>query len=84
MTVAMARGMTREEAAAYVGLSPSAFDSARKTQQYPDHTLPGRRYDRRLLDARMDALSGIKPEGSEAPAVSALDEWRAKRGKRPS
>jgi hypothetical protein len=70
------RGLSRTQAAAYVGLSPSAFDAARRAGIYPNPTLPGGRYDRQLLDEVMSRLSGIalKSEG-----VSALDWWRAAR-----
>lgn len=70
------RGLDRHAAAAFVGLSPTAFDKARKDKKYPDPTLPGGRYDRSLLERVLDRYSGIK--GSEEP-ISALDEWRAAR-----
>ena len=66
-------------AAAYVGLSPAAFDKARLEQKYPGPTLPGRRYDLMLLQVAMNRLSGILPEGE---ATSPLDTWRMSRGAR--
>ena len=75
------RGLTREEAAAYVGLSPNSFDSARKTNHYPGPTLPGKRYDRKLLDKSMDLLSAIPVEGASS-SVLTLQSWRESRGKR--
>ncbi len=59
------RGLTREGAAAYVGLSPGAFDKARLEQKYPGPTLPGGRFDLVLLQVAMNRLSGILSE-SEA------------------
>jgi hypothetical protein len=53
------RGLTREAAAAYVGLSPAAFDKARRENKYPGPTLPGGKYDLVLLQLAMDRLSGI-------------------------
>jgi hypothetical protein len=71
------RGLDRREAAAFVGLSPTAFDKARRENRYPPPTLPGGRYDRRLLDDTMDRLSGIR-DGDEF--ISPLDGWRNRRG----
>jgi hypothetical protein len=73
------RGLTREAAAAFVGLSPSAFDKARMQGKYPAPTLPGNRYDRLLLEQAMNALSGIT---SECEAANPLDTWRATRASR--
>jgi hypothetical protein len=73
------RGLTREGAAAYVGLSPTAFDKARLERKYPPPTLPGRRYDLALLNAAMDRLSGLL---TEIEATNPLDSWRTNRGSR--
>lgn len=70
------RGLTRTEAANYVGLSPRSFDDARKAGRYPNATLPGHRFDRMLLDRAMDRMSGIptaQPTGTE----SADDQFAA-------
>jgi hypothetical protein len=69
------RGLDRREAAAFVGLSPTAFDKARRENRYPPPTLPGGRYDRRLLNTTMDRLSGLRDE-----SISPLDGWRKGRG----
>jgi len=73
------RGLTREGAAAYVGLSPVAFDKARLDQRYPGPTLPGGRYDLVLLQVAMNRLSGIL---TESEATNPLDAWRMSRGAR--
>lgn len=73
------RGLHREAAAAYVGLSPSGFDQARLRKDYPNPTLPGGRYDVRLLDLAMDRLSGIL---CASEVSSPLDAWRAGHGAR--
>jgi hypothetical protein len=73
------RGLTRQGAAAYVGLSPTAFDKARLEQKYPASTLPGGRYDIVLLNLAMDRLSGVL---TEREAASPLDAWRMTRGSR--
>jgi len=72
------RGMTRKEAAAFVGLSPSAFDAARARGEYPGPTLAGKRYDKKLLDGALDRLSGI---GATTTADN-LDTWRSRRAAR--
>jgi hypothetical protein len=71
-----ARGMTGKEAAQFYGLSPSAFYKARKEGRIPRPTLPGRRYDRVLLENEMNRLSGI----NDAAPTNPLDEWRRRRG----
>jgi hypothetical protein len=73
------RGLTREGAAAFVGLSPTAFDKARHQRKYPEATLPGGRYDLVLLNLAMNRLSGIM---AAADAESPLDAWRMSRGAR--
>ncbi len=73
------RGLTREGAAAYVGLAPAAFDKARLEQKYPGPTLPGGRYDLVLLQVAMNRLSGIM---TESEAANPLDAWRMSRGAR--
>jgi hypothetical protein len=67
------RGLSRREAAALTGLSPTAFDKARREGKYPGPTLPGARYDRNLIEKAMNRWSGLNEE--ETPA-SALDAWR--------
>jgi hypothetical protein len=73
------RGLTRQAAAAYVGLSPVAFDKARLERKYPGPTLPGGRYDLVLLQVAMNRLSGLLTEGD---AANPLDAWRVSRGAR--
>jgi hypothetical protein len=73
------RGLTREAAAAYVGLSPAGFDKARLDQKYPGPTLPGGRYDLVLLQVAMNRLSGLLTEGEPA---NPLDAWRVSRDAR--
>lgn len=69
------RGLTRSEAAAYVGVSASRFSQLIKAGTMPA-AIPGtHRWDRRALDARLDKLSGLTP----TIAPSAYDEWKAGR-----
>lgn len=71
------RGMTRREAASYCGLSPSTFSKYVSTGILPSATFPGKRYDRALLDQRLNALSSITEVRQQ---LSPLEEWRRKRG----
>jgi hypothetical protein len=73
------RGLTLEQAATLVGLSKSGYSKRRQMGDYPGPTLPGKRYDRNLLEAAMDRLSGIRNEG-EQPS-NPLDDWRASRAR---
>ena len=72
------RGLTRAAAAAFVGLSPNAFDKARADGKYPKATLPGGRYDLLKLELSMNYLSGIN---DEHPIIKPLDAWRRKRAR---
>jgi hypothetical protein len=67
------RGLSRREVAALAGLSPTAFDKARREGKYPGPTLPGGRYDRNLIEKAMDRLSGLND--SRGPSESADDSW---------
>jgi hypothetical protein len=73
----MSRGLTRQEAAAYCRLSPSAFRNAVRDGLLPGSTLPGKRYDRILLDRVMNNLSGIT---DLVEPLSPLDKWKKSRG----
>jgi hypothetical protein len=66
------RGLMRSEAAALAGLSPSGFDKARRDGRYPDATLPGGRYDRKLIENAMDRASGLEDSGKP----SEDDTWK--------
>lgn len=68
------RGLTREQAAAYVGLSGTAFDKARIDRKFPGPTLPGGRWDLVLLNLAMDRLSGILTHNE---AASPYEAWKA-------
>jgi predicted DNA-binding transcriptional regulator AlpA len=65
------RGLSREGAAAYIGVSPSLFDIMVKDGRMPGPTRINSRvvWDRLKLDASFDALA-------DADEVSVPDEWR--------
>jgi hypothetical protein len=70
------RGLTLEQAAAFVSLSPSGFKKRQQMGDYPGPTLPGKRYDLRLLEAAMDRLSNIRKAVAEASqAESTPNPW---------
>ena len=71
------RGLTLEQAAAFVGLSKSGYSKRKRKGDYPGPTLPGKRYDLRLLEQAMDRQSSIQKQST---APTPLDDWRAKRG----
>jgi predicted DNA-binding transcriptional regulator AlpA len=66
------RGLSREEAAAYVGISPSLFDTLVKDGRMPSPKRINARtvWDRIKLDAAFEALGDTDDTGSE-------DEWKA-------
>ena len=78
------RILTREEAAAYLGLGVSAFDMRVKAGKLPK-PLPadiyGRaRFDRGAIDRQLDLDSGLT-DSKGIDASEALRKWRAGHGK---
>jgi predicted DNA-binding transcriptional regulator AlpA len=74
------RLLTREQAAAYCGLSVHGFSEWVKTARLPG-PIPGTiRWDRKAIDAALDLASGIDPRIGTAP----YDEWKALRDARSS
>jgi predicted DNA-binding transcriptional regulator AlpA len=72
------RLLSRQQAAAYCGLSPSAFSNWVRSGKLPP-PLPGTtRWDLKAIDFALDALSGLQKHQE----ATALDEWRAKRARR--
>ena len=72
------RLMTKAEAAAYCGFTPSRFQQLVKTRLFPP-AIPGTtRWDRHAIDAALDRISGLKSD----TAQSALDRWLAEDGHR--
>jgi hypothetical protein len=71
------RGLTLDQAATFVGLSTSGFKKRQKMGDYPMPTLPGKRYDLRLLETAMDKLSDIQT--TKASELSPLEAWKASR-----
>jgi hypothetical protein len=69
------RGLTLDQAATFVGLSASGFKKRQKIGDYPMPTLPGKRYDLRLLETAMDRMSDIQT----ASELSPLEAWKASR-----
>lgn len=76
-TAIQPRGLTKEEAAAYVGCRTLSAFNYRVAQGLLPRAIPGTRtWDRKALDAAMDKASGIKSDG----ATTELDEWLANAG----
>ncbi len=68
------RLLSRQQAAAYCGISMETFDDYRRRGIVPDPVDGTARWDRKLIDQWLDIASGITSD-TAAP----LDEWRAKR-----
>lgn len=67
------RGLTRENAASYCGLSLSGFDAWVAEGRVPG-PIPGtRRWDRKAIDLALDRASGLE-------SASPFEQWR--RGRR--
>jgi predicted DNA-binding transcriptional regulator AlpA len=69
------RLLTREQAATYCGLSFSAFTNWVRSGRIPGPIPQTHRWDKRAIDAALDALSCIDDNIEH----SALDEWKATR-----
>lgn len=67
------RGLSRKEAAAYIGVSPTTFDRLIVEGRMPAPTRIYRRvvWDLRLLDRAWDRLAGHAPAGDHEEA----DPW---------
>jgi len=68
------RGLSREEAAAYIGVSPSKFDEMVKDKRMPAPKRIDRRtvWDRRRLDAAFEALPDGEEGGNPFDAVEEI------------
>lgn len=73
------RLLSRAQAAAYCSLSLQGFSQWVKQGRLPRPILGTARWDRKAIDAALDALSGI--ETSET--VSPLDQWKNKHARSP-
>jgi excisionase family DNA binding protein len=71
------RALTRKELAAYLGLSLTTLQNYTKHGKIPLPTLPGKRYDLKLIDQFLDGLSGLQNQ-QQTP----LQRW--KRGQNES
>ena len=74
------RLLTREQAAAYCGLSVHGFSQWVKTGRLPGPIRGTTRWDRKAIDAALDQASGINPRTVIAP----YDEWKELRDARSS
>jgi predicted DNA-binding transcriptional regulator AlpA len=66
------RLLTREQAAAYCGLSVNGFSEWVKSGRLPGPIPRTARWDLKAIDIALDSASGI------AIGSSALDQWKAK------
>ena len=70
------RLLTREQAAAYCGLSTRGFSEWVKAGKMPG-PIPGTaRWDRRAIDAVLDKASGLETRGAQEDA---FDRWKRER-----
>jgi hypothetical protein len=69
------RGLNARQAAVVYGLSTSGFYKARREGKIPGPTLPGKRYDRNLLESDMNRRSGLLRDEN----VSVLQQWKKNR-----
>src|SRR5436190_8471555 len=72
------RLLSRQQAAAYCNLSPSAFSNWIRSGRLPPALTGTTRWDRKAIDAALDATSGLQTQQESSP----LDNWRAKRARR--
>ncbi len=74
------RLLTREEAATYCGLKPSAFSLWVSKGTMPKPVPGTRRWDKRAIDAKLDGMSGLVNKDNDTE--TALQKWRRERDAR--
>lgn len=77
------RGLNREEAAYYLGVSPGTLDKLVNEGRMPAPVPFGRRrvWDKRALDRLLDLHAGIELTGGSEAEESPLDAWRRANGR---
>lgn len=65
----------RREAAAYCGISPTAFSGWVASHKMPP-AIPGtRKWDKRAIDAKLDEISGLGGVSSSADTSDEFEKW---------
>lgn len=72
------RGLSLEEAAAYVGVSPGTFAAEVEEGRFPKPLRRGPKggrltWDKAAIDRRLDVLSGLSPESPDYPDLGDLN-----------
>ena len=75
------RLVSRDQAAAYCGLSVSTFSKWVKIGRLPSALSGTSRWDLKAIDLALDSLSRLPVLETADVSRSALDEWRAKRAR---
>jgi hypothetical protein len=77
------RGLSKRQAAAYVGCqTEAAFDRWRQLGIVPP-PIPGtNRWDKKALDLALDKASGLPSDASDGDDTSPYQRWRAGRAKK--
>ncbi|GMB81218.1 MAG: hypothetical protein BGO06_02525 [Shinella sp. 65-6] len=71
------RLISRAEAAAYCGITPTCFSMWVATHKMPP-SIPGtRKWDKRAIDAKLDEISGL--QGKDKNGQTDLQKWRDRR-----
>lgn len=74
------RLLTRQEAAKYCGLKPSAFSDWVRKGNLPNPVPGTRRWDKCAIDAKLDAMAGLAVD--EVATGSPLQKWQRERDAR--
>jgi hypothetical protein len=72
------RLLSRSQAACYCSVSTGTFSNWVRCGKLPLPLSGTRRWDVKAIDVALDTMSGLAPQ-----ELSALDEWRSKRARRP-
>lgn len=73
--MAVTRCLSREEAAALLGIGVDCFDAWRRKGILPGPVPGTRRWDRKALEKALDRVSKLESDGD----ASAFDEWKRAR-----
>lgn len=76
------RGLTRDQAAAYLGLTPRQFTVRVRNGFYPGPMPGSSNWDRAALDARLDEAAGLVRAPTPAGSAEAeYEAWKTRSGR---
>lgn len=72
------RGLTRDQAAAYLGLTVRQFSARVRSGHLPPPVAGAMTWDRAALDDRFDRMSGLARGAGAASAEAEYESWKTR------